>query len=110
MSSGLNFTIVKPCGLSEATGGVNKLLVGHDDSAAWEETYYMIPRADVAGVVMQAVKSPANARGIRFDLCSCAASDTKCPASAAPLDYDDVLKKAKWPWMTQDKMPLVKLP
>lgn len=119
MSSGLEWTIVKPCGLSEATGGQSKLLVGHDDSAPWEQTYYMIPRADVAGVVAAAVEKPQDASGMRFDLCSCAASDSKCPAGAAPGSYDTALKNAKWPWMAEAepeaevpraKAPLVKLP
>jgi hypothetical protein len=112
MSSGLSWTIVKPCGLSEAAGGQSKLLVGHDDSASWEQTYYMIPRADVAGVVVAAVAMPQDASGMRFDLCSCAASDSKCPSGAAPGNYDDALKNAKWPWMDEAaaKVPLVKLP
>lgn len=105
MSSGLSWTIVKPCGLSQDAGGQKKLLVGHDDSAAWAQTYYMIPRADVAGVVVASAKVPADARRMRFDLCSCSASDSKCPAGAAPGNYNSALENAKWPWMAAGEVP-----
>jgi uncharacterized protein YbjT (DUF2867 family) len=88
MSSGLPFTIVKPCGLSDDAGKQRELVVGHDDEM--HEVPPMIPRADVARVMVEALLKPEEASGLRFDLCSKKGTPT--------IALDKVFKDAKYPW------------
>merc|ERR1711971_1242088 len=74
MSSGIPYSIIKPCGLSDGEGGKRELRVGHDDEM--HETPPMIPRADVARVMVEALMHPKLATGLRFDLCSRAGTPT----------------------------------
>lgn len=91
MSAGLPFTIVQPCGLAETAGGLRKFLVGHDDSAPWSEKFYMIPRADVAAVIVAAVTNLDKADGLRFNLCT--EGD-----GTGPGDALGALRDAHYPW------------
>lgn len=91
MSSGMPFTILKPCGLGEGAPGKNKLIVGHDDSInlAIDHT---IQRSDVALVIAEALRSPQTSAGLRFDICS-------SWRGAPTKDFvTDVFKAAKYPW------------
>jgi len=92
MSSGLPFTIVKPCGLTDDPAGQRELLVGHDDEM--HETPPTIPRADVARVMVQALLQPEEASGLRFDLCSRSGTPTE--------DVAAVLRAARYPWQSAE--------
>merc|ERR1712232_954753 len=91
MSSGLPFSIIKPCGLSDDEAGKRELRVGHDDEM--HETPPMIPRADVARVMVEALLQPKEATGLRFDLCSRAGTPT--------TDISTVFSAARYPWQAQ---------
>jgi len=97
MSSGLPYTIVKPCGLTDTAPGQRELLVGHDDSM--HESPPIIPRADVARVMVEAILKPAEARGLRFDLCS--------RAGSATTDLSTVFQAAKYPWQKSSSSVVV---
>merc|ERR1712060_614652 len=90
MSSGLPFTIIKPCGLTDGAGGERKLLVGHDDEM--HQSPPIIPRADVARMMVAAILSPGKAAGLRFDLCS---------REGIPTDPSTVFDNAQYPWNTR---------
>jgi len=89
MSSGLGYSIVKPCGLVDTVGN-NTLVVGHDDQL--KLTPPTVSRDDVARVIVEALQHPDVAAGLRFDLCS----------KAGPATTDSgllgVLQDAKYPW------------
>lgn len=92
MSSGIPFTIIKACGLMDGEGGKNKFSVGHDDDTY---TYiHQVKRDDVARVFVEAVRNPAVAARLRFDLC--AYHFGKPPANIA----EEVFKPARYPWDT----------
>lgn len=91
MSSNLPFTIIQPCGLTETAGGKRELLTGHDDAAPWSEKYYLVPRADVAGLAINALANSALSQGLRFNFCSKEEGTGKGA-------YDDALKSARWSW------------
>lgn len=91
MSSGLPYTIVKPCGLGNGKPTLNTLVVGHDDAENWD-LKQPVQRSDVARVVAAAIQHPAEAAGLRFDLCSKAGEPTK------DEDVLPLLKSAKFPW------------
>jgi hypothetical protein len=93
MGSGMPWTIIKPCGLSDDEPGKRELLAGHDDEM--HETPPMIPRADVARVAAKALLQPSEAVGLRFDLCSRAGNPT--------TDVAKVFAAARYPW--QSKAP-----
>mmetsp|Transcript_49397 Transcript_49397/g.143197 ORF Transcript_49397/g.143197 Transcript_49397/m.143197 type:complete len:275 (-) Transcript_49397:145-969(-) len=88
MSSGLPFTIVKPCGLIDTPPSLNELVVGHDDEMHLQPP--TVSRADVARVLTEALTNPALAAGLRFDLCSRAGAPTR--------DVAQVLASARYPW------------
>jgi len=92
MSSGLPFTILKPCGLGTGEPGKNKLVVGHDGEGFNLVITHTIQRSDVARVLVESLRNPAKAAGLRFDLCSQA-------WGAATTDIvKDVFKPAMYPW------------
>merc|ERR1711971_1440842 len=74
MDSGLPFTIIKPCGLTDDAPSKVELIAGHDDDI--HVTPPTIPRADVARVAAEALEQPSEAAGLRFDLCSKAGTPT----------------------------------
>lgn len=96
MSSGLPFTIVKPCGLSNDPAGQKELVVGHDDELHLEPP--MIARSDVARVMAEALLKPQLAAGLRFDLCS--------RVGTATTDVDQVFKAARYPWQRAPEVQL----
>jgi uncharacterized protein YbjT (DUF2867 family) len=92
MSSGIPFTIIKPCGLdySGTEPGQKELLTGHDDSLKVD--FPAIPRADVARVMAAAIEMPDSSANLRFDLCS---------QEGKPTGDDDLralLQSARYPW------------
>lgn len=94
-SSGVPYSIIKPCGLNEEAAGNRTLMVGHDDSESWfSQGFYMIPRADVASVVAASLTEPVS-DALRFDLCA------KKPGSGPPMPAQQLLKAALMPWQRQ---------
>ncbi|GAB4242500.1 MAG: SDR family oxidoreductase [Stanieria sp.] len=72
IDSGIDYTIIRAGGLLDQEGGVRELLVGKNDTllnAPPDGIPSSIPRADVAEVVVQALKEP-DARNKAFDLIS----------------------------------------
>lgn len=88
MSSGLPFTIVKPCGLTDDPPGQRQLVVGHDDDLHLVPP--AVPRADVARVMVESIMRPDEGKNLRFDLCSKAGEPT--------TDLGALLAAARWPW------------
>jgi len=88
MSSGIPYTIVKPCGLTDDAAGKRELTVGHDDEM--HENPPVIPRGDVARVMVEALLQPKEAAGLRFDLCSRVGTPT--------TDLSKVFHAARYPW------------
>jgi len=90
MSSGIPFTIAKACGLGDGEGGTQRLSVGHDD-----ETFsftHTVKRDDVARVLAEAVKHPAESAKLRVDICS------HWFGSATTDIVADVFKAGRYPW------------
>jgi uncharacterized protein YbjT (DUF2867 family) len=72
IDSGIDYTIVRAGGLLDKSGGKRELLVGKDDELLKNPPNGIptsIPRADVAEVVVQALREP-NARNKAFDVIS----------------------------------------
>lgn len=72
IDSGIDYTIIHPGGLQDAPGGVRELVVGKNDELLTNPPQGIptsIPRADVAEVVVQALREPA-ARNKSFDIIS----------------------------------------
>ena len=72
IDSGIDYTIIRAGGLLDKQGGVRQLLVGKDDTLSNDPPNGIptsIPRADVASVVVQALKQ-SNARNKAFDIIS----------------------------------------
>jgi uncharacterized protein YbjT (DUF2867 family) len=90
MSSGIPFTIAKACGLANGEGGKNKLSIGHDDE--YFSFTHTVKRDDVARVLVEAVRSPKSAAGLRFDICS------DYIGSPTKDIVNDVFKVARYPW------------
>jgi hypothetical protein len=85
MSSRLQYSIVKPCGLLNGEAGQSELFVAHDDEGTVD--YFNITRADVARVTVEALSYP----GVRFDLCSQAGTPT--------TDLSKLMEAAQRPWL-----------
>eukprot|EP00440_Ansanella_granifera_P067321 gb/GFBE01073016.1/.p1 GENE.gb/GFBE01073016.1/~~gb/GFBE01073016.1/.p1 ORF type:complete len:290 (+),score=63.58 gb/GFBE01073016.1/:1-870(+) len=98
MSSGIPFTITKACGLGDGAAGKNKMIVGHDDASFSLILDHVIPRDDVARVLVEAIRDPAAAAGLRFDLC------TQALGKPTTDIANDVLKAARLPWDHRGKM------
>merc|ERR1719316_2334565 len=94
LSAGIDFTIVKPCGLGDKAPGQRHLLVGHDDQGFNELLDHSVSRADVARVLAAAVapRTREIAGGLRFDFCS-------SMLGAPQADLADVFRAAEYPWM-----------
>ena len=72
IDSGIDYTIIRAGGLQDQPGGQRELIVGKDDTMLVNPPDGIptsIPRADVAEVVVQALRSPA-ARNKAFDVIS----------------------------------------
>lgn len=88
MNSGIPFTIVKPCGLTNDPAGQKALLVGHDDDIKVSPP--SVSRADVARVMLEALVQDEKARNLRFDLCSQAGDPT--------TDFGKLFDNARYSW------------
>jgi uncharacterized protein YbjT (DUF2867 family) len=102
MSSGLPYTIIKPCGLDyDGTDpGEHMLVTGHDGSINVSPP--SIARADVARVMVAAIENPEAGTELRFDLCA-----TKDGKPTTDADLVAVLKTARYPWQTTDPTVVV---
>mmetsp|Transcript_121874 Transcript_121874/g.356207 ORF Transcript_121874/g.356207 Transcript_121874/m.356207 type:complete len:284 (-) Transcript_121874:93-944(-) len=90
MAAGIPYTIAKACGLADGEGGKSKLSIGHDD-----ETFsfiHTVKRDDVARVLVEAVRNPTAAAGLRFDVCS------DYFGSPTTDIVNEVFKPARYPW------------
>jgi uncharacterized protein YbjT (DUF2867 family) len=94
MSSGIPFTVIKPCGLVDANASQQELVVGHDDEL---DASVPIARGDVARVVAGAITAPGAASGLRFDLC---AKKSGTPTT----DINELLRSARYPWEDKTTM------
>eukprot|EP00930_Biecheleria_cincta_P087742 TRINITY_DN76980_c0_g1_i1.p1 TRINITY_DN76980_c0_g1~~TRINITY_DN76980_c0_g1_i1.p1 ORF type:complete len:267 (-),score=47.76 TRINITY_DN76980_c0_g1_i1:69-869(-) len=100
-SSGVPYSIIKPCGLNEEAAGNRLLMVGHDDSESWfSQGFYMIPRADVAAVAAASLAEPVS-DALRFDLCA------KGPGSGPPMPAKQLLEAALMPWQRRPALEKV---
>jgi hypothetical protein len=91
LQSGLGFTIVKACGLSNGPADTKKLVVGRDDEFLEANVGNMMHRSDVAPVLAAAALIPSESLGLRFDLCM----SKSAPASG---DVHRIFKEAALPW------------
>lgn len=79
VDSGIDYTIIRAGGLQDLPGGKRKLLVGDNDRLSTnppEGIPPLIPRADVAEMVVRALKEPA-ARNKAFDIISYSEEDSQ---------------------------------
>jgi hypothetical protein len=86
IESGLDYTIIRAGGLLDKPGGVRELLVGKEDELLNHPPNGIptsVPRADVAAVVVQALRTP-NARNKAFDLISKPEED---PTAVVTTDF-----------------------
>ena len=90
MSSGLPFTIVKPCGLTDDPPAQAALETFHDDEKT--SGHGTIARADIARLLLAAILHESESAGLRFDFCSTTGPPT--PDSGLV----DVLRSARYPW------------
>ena len=91
MSSGLPFTIIKPCGLTNDAPVKAALDTFHDDLKT--SGHGKVARADIARLVDAAIHHPEVAAGLRFDFCSKPGPPTPDSGLVA------VLKSARRPWL-----------
>merc|ERR1712217_554164 len=99
MASGIPFTIAKACGLADGEGGKSKLSIGHDDKTF--SLTHTVKRDDVARVLVEAVRSPVAAAGLRFDICS------EYFGGSTTDIVKEVFKLARYPWYTRNSMSVV---
>ncbi|MEN9871188.1 MAG: hypothetical protein RLZZ171_2180 [Cyanobacteriota bacterium] len=79
VNSGINYTIIRAGGLLDQPGGVRQLIVGDNDELLLnppDDIPTSIPRADVAEIVVQALKEPS-AINKAFDLMSYPEADAE---------------------------------
>ncbi|CAK9018041.1 Uncharacterized protein At5g02240 [Durusdinium trenchii] len=88
MQSQLRFTIVKPCGLTNAKVPFASQ-VGHCDELPHPVTMPLISRSKVAEICVEAAIDPARSAHARFDVCN----DPLRPGQAD--DFDKLFAKAK---------------
>jgi len=89
MNSGMQHTIVKPCGLGEGPGSQKRLIASHDGAGI--NMRNSVDRLDVAKVITAAMANPEIGTGLRFDFCA----DVAGPAQTDP---EDLLRDAMMPW------------
>jgi len=90
-TSGIQSTIVKPCGLPPDMPGKNStLVVGHHGTITKESDYHTISREDLARVMAEAVSFEKHCGNLRFDLCSKPGPPT--------TDLGGLLQSARWEW------------
>tara|TARA_B110001452_G_scaffold54769_1_gene42218 strand:+ start:203 stop:1066 length:864 start_codon:yes stop_codon:yes gene_type:complete len=90
MNSGLPYTIIKPCGLTNASPGNLSLDVFHNDAKT--TGHGVIARADIARLIDTALRNPEASSGLRFDFCS-------KPGPGTPdSGLVGVLERARYQW------------
>lgn len=90
MNSGLPYTIIKPCGLTNAPPGDLSLDVFHNDAKT--TGHGIIARADIARLIDAALRNPGVSSGLRFDFCS-------KPGPGTPdSGLVGVLRSARYQW------------
>lgn len=92
IDSGIDYTIIRAGGLLDKQGGVRQLLVGKDDTLSNDPPDGIpnsIPRADVASVVVQALKQ-SNARNKAFDIIS---KPEDAPDAAVTTDFASLFEQ-----------------
>jgi len=92
MTSGLPFTILKPCRLGYAKGNNATIEVGHDDELIAKTP---IQREDLARVVAAAASIPDIVGNLRFDLCS------KPGTPTTDAQIPGLFKDARFPWQAE---------
>jgi len=90
MNSGMQHTIVKPCGLADGPGSQKRLIAAHDGAGI--NIRNSVDRADLARLVAAAMANPDMSTGLRFDFCAEAAGP------AAQADVTQLLRDAMMPW------------
>lgn len=95
-SVGMRTSIVKPCGLSMDEGSNRTLVALHDD-APTSTGSQMVPRADVARVMMFLAIHPPSVN-LRFDLCSIEGPGT--------TDIEGLVSSAYWVWEKDFRKPI----
>jgi len=92
-SSGLAYTIIKPCGLTDDGPGQKTLLSGHDDSMMGDiaSKEIEISRADVAELIVESVRMGPVHPGFRADVCSKSGTPT--------TNLRAFLEQSRWPWL-----------
>jgi len=91
-TSGVGYTIIKPCGLLDSEGGKSSLVVGHDDFPNSPLTMMnAIAREDVAAVMTTALMNQDLSMGLRFDLCT-------NKVGKPTTDLKQLIIDAKWTW------------
>jgi len=95
--SGIPFTVIQPCQLGDASkpAHTTKLLVSRDDLPYPGGKSGSVYRADVAHVAAYAATHPAEATGLKFDLC---ADANQKPADIEEQEIQGVFQKALLPW------------
>ncbi len=92
IDSGIDYTIIRAGGLQDQPGGQRELIVGKDDALLANPPDGIptsIPRADVAEVVVQALRSPA-ARNKAFDVIS---KPEGTPGAAVTTDFQALFEQ-----------------
>ena len=90
MNSGLPYTIIKPCGLTDAPPGNLSLDVFHSDAKTTGSG--IVARADIARLIGVALANPSVSSGLRFDFCS-------KPGPGTPdSELVGVLERARYQW------------
>jgi uncharacterized protein YbjT (DUF2867 family) len=90
--SGIAYTVIRAGGLLDQPGGIRELLVGRDDTLSNNPPNGIapcIPRADVAEVVIQALREP-KARNKAFDIISKPEDDS---SAVVTKDFADLFAK-----------------
>ena len=88
LAADLRVAVVKPCGLGTNEGGQRNLTVGQDDTLLDDLRVPIVPRADVARVMIETLFH--GAPKLRFDLC---ATLTGAPTT----DLSALLDEARYP-------------
>lgn len=90
MNSGMQHTIIKPCGLAEGPGSQKHLIAAHDGVGI--NIRHQVDRADLARVISAAMVHPEISAGLRFDFC------VDPTAGNAQADATEILRDAMMPW------------
>merc|ERR1719387_752574 len=90
MNSGMQHTIVKPCGLGDGPALKKRLIASHDGAGI--NIRNEVDRSDLARVIAAAMTNPGLSMGLRFDFCVDSAP------GPAQEDATEILRDAMMPW------------